>query len=59
MLEREFKADSVYFFRQDPRMGLLIARNELVETDSIEGVYNVKTTSEGRMLRTSWWWTKG
>jgi hypothetical protein len=51
MVERDFKADSVYFFRQDPRMGLLLARNELVETDSIEGVYNVKTTAEGRMLR--------
>jgi hypothetical protein len=50
-VELDFKADSTYFFRQDPGPGFLMARNDLVTTDSVEGKYLVKTTKPGTMLR--------
>jgi hypothetical protein len=50
-VEMDFKADSTYFFRQDPGVGFLIARNDLVPTDTVEGKYLVKTTEPGTILR--------
>lgn len=50
-IEKDFKADSTYFFNQDALPGFIMPRNALRETDSVEGKFNVKNTSEGTMLR--------
>jgi hypothetical protein len=52
-MEIDFKADSVYYVRQDAKMGIVMARNNLVQIDEVEGKYNLKKTKLGTVKRKS------
>jgi hypothetical protein len=52
-IEIECQADSVYFLRQDARMGMVAARNALVWMEALEGRYLVKRTHPGIVRRKS------
>jgi len=52
-IEIDFKADSIYFVRQDASMGFVMARNKLVQIDEVEGKYSLKKTELGTLKRKS------
>jgi len=43
------EANKAYYIQQVPTMGLFLARNELVELDSVEGKYFLKKTTIGTL----------
>jgi hypothetical protein len=43
------KPGDILFIKQDPSMGFIMARNELVEIPEYEGKYHVKTLEPGTM----------
>jgi len=51
-IEMNTAANVVYYIRQDVHMGLIMARNELVSIDEVEGKYHIKNTTVGNIIRT-------
>lgn len=51
-LEIDAKAGDVIFVKQDPSMGLIMARNSINNINEIEGTYHVKTLQLGTILKT-------
>lgn len=46
------KAGDIIFLRQEPSMGILMARNSIMLMPEYEGKYNVMTLSEGTVIKT-------
>lgn len=46
------QAGQVIFLKQDPQMGIVMARNNLNAIDDVEGRYHVKHTSVGTIIKT-------
>lgn len=45
------KAGDVLFFKQEPTMGILMARNDLIRITDVEGKYHVKNTGIGTIIK--------
>lgn len=46
------KAGDVIFIQQDPQMGIIMARNALLQLDEVTGKYHVKNTTVGTIIKT-------
>lgn len=46
------KAGDVIFIKQDPAMGIIMARNDISKIESLEGRYHVKNTALGTIIKT-------
>lgn len=51
-LEINAKPGEVMFIQQDPVMGFIMARNNIIKLDDVTGKYNVKTLSLGTIIKT-------
>ncbi len=51
-IEVTVKAGEVIYIRQHPKMGLIMARNNLTQLSDLEGKYYVKETSLGTIFKT-------
>jgi hypothetical protein len=51
-LEINTKAGDVMFIQQDPVMGIVMARNNIIRLDDVTGKYHIKTLSLGTIIKT-------
>ena len=50
-LNLELKAGQTTFIQQNPEMGIIMARNSLTQLDELQGLYFVKNTNIGTILK--------
>jgi hypothetical protein len=46
------KAGDIAFIRQEPAMGVIMARNNIFKLDEYQGKYHVKTLTLGTIIKT-------
>jgi len=52
-IELNLEEGKVFFIKQNPEMGLMFARNSIVQVQETEGMYEVKKLKEGTIRKTN------
>ena len=51
-IEIDAKAGDIFFIQQEPSIGIIMARNNLMKLEELPGKYHVKTLTLGTVLKT-------